>query len=200
MAEHSNNEMRMEDGLDCYDPETRVFPKIAKAKTGQKLSKRDVLLILKWKLGRIRDANSETVADDKMDAINSAVMKGGESGCEIEAVEALDKIPGIGLAVATAILTVCYPDKFTIIDERVLEMLELFPNTHDATKQDKYRADDWTAKSYVEKYLPKVKAQSKDWDCSLRDADRALWGLSVSRRIEKVIAKTNHPQSDSLQS
>lgn len=191
MNGHSSNDM--EEGLDCYDPETRVFPKIAdKSSKGQDLVKRDVLLILKWKLGRIKKSNSETVADKKMAEINGAVRDARKAGCEIDAVKALDRVPGIGLATATAILTVCYPDEFTIIDQRALESLNLFPSTlPDAMRTSKgYSADYWTAEDYVNEYLPTVKERSKLWSCKLRSADQALWGLSVSRRVGKIIAKS----------
>ena len=172
----------MNEGLDCYSPETRVFPEIAKkAERGQELSQRDILLILKWKLTRIKDKNSKTVSKEKLNDINQAVKKSREVGFEIDSLEELDEIPGIGLATATAILTVCYPDRFTIIDQRALETLGLSP------------ADtaDWTAKQYFNKYLPKVEDCRRGWGCTLRQADRALWGLSVSKRVKEIIVKSN---------
>jgi hypothetical protein len=46
MNEDSMEEFRK--GMDCYDPEIRLFPTIAeKVGTGEGLSKRDVLLILR---------------------------------------------------------------------------------------------------------------------------------------------------------
>jgi hypothetical protein len=175
----------MEVGLDCYDPESRVFPRIADAESPQ-LSKRDVLLILKWKLGRVKGSNYKTISDDNMAKINQAIRKAGDSGQEIDALGALGEIPGIGLAVATAILTVCYPDNFSIIDERVLEVLDLVPST--AKDKSKYTTEDWTAKEYFDKFLPKVKERSMEWGSTLRDTDRALWGLSVNQDIEETIA------------
>jgi hypothetical protein len=179
-----NNEMEdfskedLNDGLDHYWPETRVFPTIADSKGPERLGKRDVLLILKWKLGRIKDSNyDETVSDKNLGLINQWVNKASEPGGEIKALEELDKIPGIGLATATAILTVCFPEKFTIIDLRVLEMLEL----------ELRETDGWTAEQYFTKFLPKVKDQSKQWGCTLREADQALWGLSVKKQIREKI-------------
>jgi thermostable 8-oxoguanine DNA glycosylase len=95
-------------------------------------------------------------------------------------LNALSKIHGIGLAAATAILTVCYPKNFTILDRRVLEQLGLSPS--DTAK--------WTAERYINTYLPRVRECAERWGCSLRDADRALWGLSVQKRIDTVIAQS----------
>lgn len=172
MKNYSKEEM--EEGLDHYCPETRVFPKIAKAEGPPKLTKQDVLLILKWKLGRIKESNSETVSKDNLRKINQWVEMAGKASREIEALKELDKIPGIGLATATAILTVCYPDKFTILDYRVLDTLGLTPSN----------ANDWKAEEYFHKYLPEVQKHREHWHCSLRQADRALWGLSVKKQIE----------------
>jgi hypothetical protein len=198
MKEHSHNDV--EEGLDCYDPEKRVFPKIAASvSNGEELSKRDVLLILKWKLSRLKDYNSETVAEANIDKINEAVRDARNTDRKIAAVEALTNLPGIGLATATAILTVCYPEEFTIIDWRVLKELELFPSNLSVAKQvakrefEDYTTDDWTAENYIDEYLSKVKERKELWGCTLRDADRVLWGLSVSQRIKELIAKSYVP-------
>jgi hypothetical protein len=168
-----------ESGLDEYDPEYRVFPKIAERITaGGELTKQDMLRILKWKLGRVKDSNSETVSDEHLKQINNAVNSACKLDCGADSLEALDRIPGIGLATATAILTICYPEKYTILDLRVLEILE------EGTRPS---ADDWTASTYMKEFLPKVRQQQALWACSLRNADRALWGLSASSRIAQVI-------------
>ena len=106
----------------------------------------------------------------------------------------MDTISGIGLAMATAILTLCYPDEFTVIDTRVLGQLKPFPKRLAEKRMSKaapvYTTEDWTAEEYVNEYLPKVKAYSEQEGCSLRDADRALWGLSVQEHIENIISKS----------
>ncbi len=178
MGLHMAGDEEFKKGLDCYDPENRVFPALANKR--KELSKRDVLLILKWKLARLKKANSTTVTDNHMEVINRAVSDATVSDRKIDALKALQKVPGIGLATATAILTVCYPDDFTIIDRRVLESLKLRPNT-----------EDWTAEEYIREFLPKIKEYARTWCCSLRDADRALWGLSVNKIIEEIITASS---------
>jgi hypothetical protein len=171
---------RMEEGLDCYDPENRVFPVIERnVKKGQELSYLDVLLIFKWKLGRVTEQNFEMIRDGGLKEINGAVKIAGGSdrGEKIKALKTLMKIKGIKLAMGTAILTVCYPDEFTIIDWRVLEVLGLMP----------VDSPGWNVERYFDEYLPMVKEYSDIWDCTLRDADRALWGLSVRNNMKKKI-------------
>jgi hypothetical protein len=175
--------LRKNTGLDCYDPETRVFPKIAcKVGKRQGLDERDVLLMLKWKLGRIRDDNKKTISKRRMKKINNAVDIARQQGEEIKALKILDEVHGINLSTATAILTICYPNKFTIFDFRALETLDLKPD----------KTENWTADNYFKEYLPCVRKRSKRWRCSLRNADRALWGLSVDKRIKKVIKKAGY--------
>jgi len=114
-------------GLDCHDPESRVFPVVAKRiQKGHDLTKRDVLLILKWKTPSFKKSYSQTVNDDNMLKINKAVRDAAKAGSEVDALKALDEVPEIGLPVASAILTVCYPHKFTILDIRLLGILALY--------------------------------------------------------------------------
>lgn len=178
-------------GLDCYDPEHRVFPDFSDAERRRKFSERDVLLILKWKLGRIKDSNAATISADNLGKINRAIEIAGKPECEHAALKGLEDIPGIGLATATAVLTVCYPNKFTIIDQRVLETLELFPSRLAARNLRNYSTYDWTIEDYINEYLPRVREISNQWGRSLRETDRALWGISVSRRINQIITKSN---------
>jgi hypothetical protein len=87
-----------------------------------------------------------------------------------EKVETLTAIPGIGIAIASAVLTVLCPDDFTLIDDRVIASLktltELGIQTNGATD------DVGTYLAYVAQCKVKAKANGM----TLRDFDRALWG------------------------
>lgn len=70
-----DSDKEMDQGLDCYDPESRVFPGIRKRLSKDEgLSKRDVLLILKWELGRIKGSNAKTVSGENRKKINRAIV------------------------------------------------------------------------------------------------------------------------------
>lgn len=60
----------------------------------------------------------------------------------VKSIEMLDSVPGIGLATATAILSICYPKLFTILDWRVLEVLQLFPSPTERVRSREPRVDD----------------------------------------------------------
>ena len=80
----------VEQGLDCYDPETRVFPEIrTKLSKGEGLSKRDALLILKWKLGRIKGSNAETISAVNLKKINEAIVDANTTDGAVDALKAL---------------------------------------------------------------------------------------------------------------
>lgn len=168
----------VETGLVCYDPEGRLFPNLA-MKLDSGLTAQDVLLILKWKLGRIKRSNAATVAPSNLLKINHAVSLARQPERMCEGIEELMRVEGIGLATATAILTACYPDQFSVIDWRVLEVLGLFPAT----------TDKWTVEDYVERFLPEVRGFADRHRLRLRDADRALWGISVYRQIGRMVTE-----------
>ena len=75
------------------------------------------------------------------------------------------------------LLTVRYPDRYTIIDWRVLEALRLQPAT----------TDEWTSTTYISEFLPAVEDFRKQHShLSLRQADQALWGMSLNKRIVRM--------------
>ncbi len=73
-------------------------------------------------------------------------------------------LSGVQVPVASAILTVMYPDKYTVIDFRALEALGVV----------RYTA---SISLYVE-YLAYCRALARKCDVDLRTLDRALWQWS----------------------
>ena len=84
-------------------------------------------------------------------------------------MEILLKIEGIGIGIASAILTVLYPEKFTVIDYRVKNSLKhlkiSFPSNSDK-KMDDYLV-----------YLEICKEKAKFYGLSLQILNQALWGM-----------------------
>lgn len=115
---------------------------------------------------------SQTVNDDNMLRINKAVRDAANGGSEVEALKALDEVLEIGLPVASAILTVCYPHKFTILDIRLFGILALYPSRLKSNQPSKPADEQWTVEDCWNEFLPMVKQRSKQWCCTLRNADR----------------------------
>jgi len=166
-------DQQLQMGLNCFDPETRLFPQIA-ARTPPHLTAKELLVVLKWKLGRVKESDATIVRH--LTKINGAIRRAGEAGREVEAIRSLCGISGIKLAVASAILSVCYPNRFTIFDFRLLNTLGLLPK----------ESDEWTPEAYWERFVPAVRRHCRPGRV-LREVDKALWGLSVHKSIQSVL-------------
>lgn len=175
MKNRSFTDGQLQAGLDHFDPEERIFPRIA-ARNYPSLTDEELLVVLKWKLGRVKHSDTDILPH--RDEVNGAIRLAGEDGKEVEAIRLLCGVKGIKLAVASAILTVCHPGKFTIIDVRVLEVLGLEPS----------RAEGWTPERYWHEFVPAVRRHCRP-GFSLRDVDKALWGLSVRGRIKEILGQ-----------
>jgi hypothetical protein len=79
------------------------------------------------------------------------------------------------LPMATAILTVLYPDRFSVYDVRVREQLGIKDFTGRSDQLDRYFHD----------FLPKVQAQGRG--TTLRDKDCYLWGKSWYEDLQKLV-------------
>jgi hypothetical protein len=96
-----------------------------------------------------------------------------------EAIVALTGLRGVGLPVASAILTAIFPHRYTVIDFRALEALG-----HDAAGIEFYR-------QYLEfcRELAESGTVHPQADCpaptTLRALDRALWQWSASKGVLK---------------
>lgn len=75
---------------------------------------------------------------------------------------------GVGPPVASAILTVAYPDRFTVMDVRVLEVLHTFGELRSRTPR------------YYD-YLLRCNEIAARAGCGLRTLDRALWQWGKER-------------------
>lgn len=130
----------------------------------------DFFAIVIWKSNRtktkIRDglAAADISVDELMRQISQAETPQAK-------VEKLLQIWGIGVPIASAILAVCYPDEFTVLDRRVWEVLqqrsieglpERFPKT--PTK-------------YLQ-YCSVCRSLADQSELTLRELDRVLWAKS----------------------
>lgn len=82
---------------------------------------------------------------------------------------------------ASSILSVLWPDEFTIYDVRVCGELNDFQNVGNLTRFDKL----WPR---YDAYRAAVRATAPK-GLSLRNADRFLWGRSAASQLRKDIAR-----------
>lgn len=86
------------------------------------------------------------------------------------------------LPMASAILTVCWPEDFTVYDRRVRERLVDFPELNNLTDFEEI----WEG---FNEYKAKV-SEIAPAKLSLRDKDRYLWGKSTALQLEEDIRQS----------
>jgi hypothetical protein len=125
--------------------------------------------ILKWKSPRsvhYLDGNSS-------DQINTALKKAASPDISTkDAMKALMQLRGVGVPVASAILTVIFPDRYTVIDFRALEALG-YPLISVEFYEDYLAFCKELADSEIVRVQDNLPAPT-----ALRALDRALWQWS----------------------
>ena len=87
---------------------------------------------------------------------------------------------GFRLPTASAILTILYPENFTVYDVRVCDMLDGFRNLINRTNFDRLWAEYQEFKKQVILAVPE--------EANLREKDRALWGKSFHDDLTKFLS------------
>jgi len=166
-------EQKVPDFLQIYNLEKYLFDVVGPRfrATGQ-IEPVDFFMIIIWKSNRaktrVRDRLKKHVGGNFSDAV--AQISGALSSAKNakERLGLLMRDWGLRLPMASAILTVLYPDEFTVYDYRVCEALNV------SYKDTQFSDDCWSEyqhyKSEVVKNTPS--------DLALRDRDRYLWGKS----------------------
>jgi hypothetical protein len=152
-----------------------VTARFARQKT---LNAFDFFAIVTWKSNR---STSKVIDGLKKSNLTPETLMTKVSACaeDRDKMVELDKVAGIGVPIASAILTVCYPKHFTILDYRAWEALYHFKMvTSERMPND--------IESYFKTYLPKCKAMAKKHKMTLRELDKAMWGLSKQTSIIKL--------------
>lgn len=132
-------------------------------------SKENLRVIYRWKmqswsyLGQEDRYFNKNTDDDVADILSTVVgeVKGSDD-CR-RALRELQSLKGVGLPVASAILTAIFPGRFTVIDVMALRALGVI-------NPPKVMND-----SFYVRYLTYCRAKAKCLGISLRDFDRALW-------------------------
>lgn len=149
------------------------------------LTAEEFFAIVIWKRNASKTKIINGIKGDRR-TVSEITLKISEAKTREQRLDALlsPKIPGIGIgiAIASAILTVCYPDDFTIADYRACASLKNFGEEvigNPATK----------ISSYFE-YLDKYKKLAHMYNLSLRDFDRVLWAMSWYEDLQRFLNGT----------
>lgn len=130
--------------------------------------------ILKWKLrnqyGRqikLRQLNTDRIITDITKCAFSITHSNFEYEAELK-IKILTSLKGVEIPVASAILTLCYPDKYGVIDFRNWRFLF-------GIKKNNFTINDY------KKYLYKVNQLAKGYAVTPQQIDMAIWQLDIER-------------------
>jgi hypothetical protein len=188
-----------------YDLEKYLFETVSPdfKRTG-KLSTFNFFCIVIWKANRAKSKISNRLLDNSSRGLKSRHKRDLDDAVarlvsEIVTEEREDKKLGVLIArgfrlpMASAILTVLYPDKYTVFDERVCRELGDFG---DATNKTAIKSI-WARYS---SYMETVRTKAPSYCKSLREKDLYLWGKSfatdLKRDIETGFSKSIHISSN----
>jgi len=157
--------------LQVYNLEDYLFGTVsARFQADGTLNAYDFFAIVIWKSNRTKTKIRDGLNDPGRSV--EELMRDVHQARTPEAkVEVLLPVRGIGISIASAILTVCYPKEFTVLDWRAWETLqewevEGLPERYPGKSEE-----------YVQ-YCQACKRLAEQQNLSLRDLDRALWGRS----------------------
>lgn len=143
----------------------------------------DFFCIVVWKSNRSKSKIAVRLLSHGHSDLESAVAKLITSISEAPDGKMRMKILiegwGFRLPMASAILSVLYPDAFTVYDTRVCDALGAFHNSQDRMSFDSLWED-------YQSFLSAVKQKAPD-EYTLRDKDRWLWGNSFCQQLENDI-------------
>lgn len=172
------------DWLDYYDLETFLFRDVHQRFQEQGwLDAFDLLSIVIWKANRAKSRIARrllaTSGCSTLDeAARQLTCRIHSAGTARERLAVLIDEWGFLLPMASAILSVLYPDEFTVYDDRVCKELKGFKHLGQLTAAQRIWPD-------YEAYMRRVRASRSE--LSLRDCDRLLTGQSMGKQLESDI-------------
>lgn len=166
-----------------YNLESYLFNQLSKKfETTQKLSTEDFFCIIIWKSNRAKSKIAKKIMNISKKDLNSSVKELIEdivcSKSEKDKLNLMLDKWKFGLPMASAILSVLYPNKFSIYDYRVCDMLNKFHNIKNL-KTNKM-TDCYF--EFLKEVTNKVPERS-----SFRDKDKFLWGKSFYLGLKEDI-------------
>jgi hypothetical protein len=153
-----------------------------------KLNAFDFFCIVIWKANRAKSKIAKTLIKNYKEPqakLNTVIQKLTSAVASAPDDKTRMKILieewGLLLPMASAVLTVLYPDNFTVYDVRVCGEIKGYHKLKNIKKIDRL----WEV---YEKYTAQVKKHEPDIK-SLRDKDRALWAKSFEKQLKNDIKK-----------
>jgi thermostable 8-oxoguanine DNA glycosylase len=166
--------------LELYNIEDYLFNKVRERfKPEGAMEPFDFFAIVAWKSNRTKTKIRKGL-DDAGKTVQGLMKEVAQAATPRDKVEVLLRVWGIGLAIASAILTVCNPDEFTVLDYRAWDVLE------GASLQGLREDYPVTPDEYLN-YCRVCRQLAEQVGMSLRDLDRALWAKSWRDDLRELV-------------
>lgn len=155
-----------------------VSPRFA---TNQTLGPYDFYAIVIWKSNRSKTKIKQGLAAAGL-SVEALMSEVSQANGPVAKVEALLRVHGIGLPIASAILAICYPKEFTVFDYRAWKSLQEL-GVHGLPVKPPHNAP-----TYL-RYFQVCQELAQRLNLSLRDVDRALWARSWEKDLLGLIGQ-----------
>jgi len=161
---------------------TKMFQQLKKERADFYLTQNELEEILKWKLrsqyGRQKEQRKINTPKNII-AITQAAFAVTHKDKDVETtlkLKLLSTLTGVEIPVASAILTLCYPNKYSVID---------FRNWRQVYKSDKTKTT-YTTAEYT-KYLNAIQEQAKKYGVTPQEIDIAIWQKDIETNGTKTL-------------
>ncbi len=162
---------------------TEYFQKLRSERSEFYLTLNELEKIFKWKLRsqysrQLKHRNLNT--NENIVAITRTAFGINHTNDEYETklkLKILTSISGVEIPVASAILTLCYPEKYSVID---------FRNWKQIYKSEQ-RKTNYTAKEYSD-YLKIIRNLAKHFSLTPQEVDIAIWqkDIELNKKTKKI--------------
>ena len=141
----------------------------------------NLTIIVNWKLESFRRFKPEGLLKENSDEeIADAVRLAADAKTDRSGIAVLVGLSGVGIPVASAILTAMFPLRYTVIDKRALTSLG-------------HPKNDGTIKFYIQ-YLAECRRLADLYKVELRTLDRALWQWRPAKDFSLTHYPGNRPR------
>jgi hypothetical protein len=141
----------------------------------QTLTAEEFLAIIIWKSNRSK--TDVVLGIEASDSTVGALMTQVAAAADLKKVELLTDIGGIGIPIASAVLTVCYPKNFTVVDYRACAALAKILGLEPKALRKQLGGDPSAKPAAYLKYVERCNAEADKEGVDLRAFDQMLWGM-----------------------
>ena len=150
------------------EPNTKILiDEMQNIKSRGYFSKSEFLKMCKWKDPRER-RRSDWHANTESE-IRHTSTQAFSINDEYTRIILLDQLKGVGIATASAILTLTNPQIYGVIDKRVWEVLFLYDEVNYNSEGINLRVQNWID------YLPKIRRWATEFEVNVRNIERSLF-------------------------